>query len=340
MSDYFNLFIANLYKFISDLNRYIPDPQLELFINSFNNINFNMIIVRYLKKLRPFQDLLKTNNETIFDNPLFIFPEINISSFWSKLQKGQKSKIFAYLQVLYIQAELILEKDNKENIEFLDNIKTNEFNPFMGLGQENTFNIECMKEGIENMVDENIGKPGIESMIGSLGIDKMLDVDSILKNLNQMSDEEIEGTTSTFQKMFHGNEKVETFISDIISNFRQELSENIKPDKNNFADVMKMAQNVSDKIKPDIKKEDIDVGQLINNLKNMTPNDNSPLSNQLHNLANIMGKFAKNPSSANMNKMMANMQGAMPNGMMPANLMNKAQANNPHSKKYVPKNKK
>lgn len=337
MSDYFNLFITNLYKFISDLNRYIPDPQLDLFIESFNNIDFNMIIVRYLKKIRPFQNSLKTNDESIFEKSLFIFPEIDISNFWPKLNKGQKGKIFAYLQVLYIQAELILENDNKENINFLNNIKTNEFNPFIGLGEENAFNIECMKEGIDNLVETDVGAPGIESMLGTLGIDKMLDVDSILKNLNQMSDEEIENTTSTFQKMFHGNKKVETFMEDIISNFRQELKENIKPEKNNFADVMKMAQNVSEKIKPDIKKEDIDVGQLINNLKNMTPNDNSPLSNQLHNLANIMGKFAKNPSAANMNKMMANMpNGMIPNGVIP----NKAQANNPHAKKYVPKNKK
>lgn len=348
MSEFINLFIANLHKFIFDLNRYSPHNILETFLSSFNNIDFNLILVRYLKKVRPIQDLLKSNNEQIFEEPLYLFPDINISEFWPKLQKGQKRKVFTYLQLLYVQAELILEKDNKNNIDFINNkiksditleneLEEEEFNPFLGLGvAENSFNLEGMKEGLDNLVEEDIHKPGFESILAASGIEKLIDVDDILKKLNDMTDADVEETTSSFQKLFHGNEKVTGLINDIIINFKQELSENIKPEKNKFADVMQMAKNVAEKTKPNINKEDINIGAMINSFKNMTNETDGPLNDKLRGLANLMEKFTskKNPSQADLNNIMNNM-----GDMLPPNMMNKANLNNPHSKKYVMKNK-
>jgi hypothetical protein len=332
MSKYFNLFVTNLFDFMKALNRYVPDDKFQEFLDiPVDKLDFNMLIVRYLNKTRPIKVELKAGDHSIFEKPLVIFPEIDISEYWGRLKSGQKNKVLIYMQLLHVQAELIIGGEEEA-----------EFNPFLGLGvNEDEFTLNSMKEGIEGMVDTEVTAPGLETMLNFAGLEKHLNVDEILNKLNSMTSDDIDETTKTLSSIFNGNDKMKQFIGDVLNNVKTEIGENKKTEGNKISDIFKMAQNVGEKINPNITKDDINFGDVMKNLKEMNGGEglaDNPLGDKLEGLMKMMTGImgGKQPSKAEMDKMVKEV-GMNPNMMMG---MNPAAAKNPHNKKYVPKKRK
>lgn len=112
MENYYTEFVKNLHKFLSDLNRYVPTKETQEFLTVFDKIDMGKVMLRYLKLMNENENRLKSRDETIFNDSFVILPGMDLSNIWKQLNPKQKDKIFTYLQILYIQAELIL--NNKE----------------------------------------------------------------------------------------------------------------------------------------------------------------------------------------------------------------------------------
>ena len=104
-----------------------------------------MIVVKVMKK---HSDKLMNKDESIFDNNLRMLPGIDFTALWPTLTSNRKNKIWTYLNILFINAELLLENDKVRNEEsevrnivnqMVDDINiqnTQEeqiFNPFEGI---------------------------------------------------------------------------------------------------------------------------------------------------------------------------------------------------------------
>ena len=117
MENYYNQFVSNLKKFISDLNRYCPNEGCHNFLNVYESLDMGKVMVRYLGTMRKYENKLKNCDESLFTEKLALFPQIDMRELWVKLSSGQKKKIWTYLQLLYIQCEVILNHK-----EFIQNV--------------------------------------------------------------------------------------------------------------------------------------------------------------------------------------------------------------------------
>lgn len=326
MSTNFVQFITHMMNFIETLNRYRPNPVLDGLLNmKLEEINFNNIIARYLGKVNMIKDKLNNNDYTIFDSPLKIIPDYDISEEWGYFTSGQKKKVITYMKLVYVQAELVVGLNNTED----------EFNPFDGLDAEATgFDLDKMEQGIDNLIDvPSQSTPGLDGLIEMSGLSKHLNVDSIIATLkNNMTDDEFDKATNTVCQIFNGGEQMNKSIGEIMKIAKTEIMENTKDSGNKIGDILKLSENMAGKIKDKINIKDININEVLNNLKTMNVPENGEqvdpaINEKLAGLVNMMGSMMNGKNKGTMNSMLSSMG------------INPAQMNNPHSKKYVPKKK-
>lgn len=285
MEQYYNQLITNLNGFVSDLNRYIPNEGCSKFLEVFDKLDMGKVMLRYLNSMRDHEDELKNRNEVMFTNDLIVFPNINLSEFWPNLSTGQKNKVWTYLQILYVQCELILNfKESSESSSdknktlktIVENMKEaetveNEFNPYLGVGNNNTdYSVNDILSGCENIAD-GIHKPGLSSFAGTIGLDKMLDVDKLSDQLKNMKKEDIDQATSNIKGLLSTNidEKTSSILDVMLSNIQEELQRDDVASGNPLDKIMKIAEKISDKIKPKIESEGLDVSKLWSSTQNL-----------------------------------------------------------------------
>lgn len=296
MEQYYHQFVTNLSNFISDLNRYIPNAGCDRFISVFDKIDMGKVMLRYLSTMRDYETLIKTRDELLFTNKLVILPDIDISEFWPKLSSGQKRKVWTYLQLLYVQSELILNykesaqgdtEKNKTLKTMLSDVKDKDndndkntsteeftFNPYVGIGGSQTeYSIDEMYAG-HDYPDEEQATPGLGSLASMVGLDKMLNVDKLSEQLKNMRKEDIDEATSNIKGLLANNvdEKTSGFIGEMLTSITDELSKDDISKGNPIDSIMRIAETVADKIKPKMESQDIDMTKLWNSTQELANN--------------------------------------------------------------------
>ena len=287
MEQQYKKFVDYLHKFITDLNRYYPNEGCKTFLSVFDKLDIGKVMVRYLHKMRENEAMLNSRDETLFHKPLVLFPHIDLSFLWKFISESRKAKIWTYLQILYVQAEVILnykestDNDSSKNkviTSMANDIKTNdnkiEFNPYHGIGSnDQNYNVNDVLEGIKDIKDEKItpGKMGLGTIASMIGIDKMLNIDELSDQLKNMSKEDIDDATDNIKKLLGPNvdENTSKLISNMLSGIGDELKKETGSSGNAFDSIMKIAENVADKIRPSMQSGDIDMKNLINSTKNL-----------------------------------------------------------------------
>lgn len=252
----------NLFKFISDLHRYCPTSGTDSFIKQFKNLDIPKVINVFYDKMKTVEDKLNKKDESLFTADFLLFPEINISTTWSKLTSLRKEKIWTYLQILYIQSDILLNKNLEK--------KPLEFNPYVGIGDGDTnYGVEEMYSGVKNMPEPE--KPGIGSVTNLLGINKMLNLDKLSNELKNMSKDDIDEATNNIKNLLGSNvdDKTTNLISTMLSSINEELKKDNNSTDNPLDNIFKIAESVADKIKPSIQKDGIDMNKLWSSTQNL-----------------------------------------------------------------------
>jgi hypothetical protein len=240
-------------------------------------------------------ELIKNKNDELFEKTFIIFPGIDLKYYWTVLTDNQKKKIWIYLNILYTMADMILyikndctsntvskfhnkdNKDNKENndnteIEKYDKNKLN-FNPYVGIGTDNTqYNIDDVFAGD---YDKNIEQPaqsGIGSMMNMFGIGNMFNLDQIRNQLKDMSEEDIDKATDKINNMLENDDPQTTqLISSILQNINETLNDETNPPSlNAMDDISRIAETVTQKLKPEMENGNIDLTNLMKQTKKFT----------------------------------------------------------------------
>lgn len=321
MEHYFNQFVNNLHKFLSDLNRYSPSEDIANFLDVFDKLDMGKVILRYLSVIKDYEILLKNRDETLFDKPLKIFPNIDVSLIWIKLSNSRKQKIWTYLQMLYVISELIMhngspssddnnldgmissinnhnydqsevstdtksESDNKDDKNYKydkynkydeydkddKNDKQLEFNPYVGIGQQNeNYSVSEMFSGPMELPSDKPAGPGLGSLAGLVGIDKMVNVQELSDQLKNMKKEDIDEATKNIQSMLGANadDKTSDILKDMLTSITDELKNDNISNGNPIDNIVKIAESVASKMKPKIDDNNVDMSQLWSSTQNL-----------------------------------------------------------------------
>lgn len=279
-------FVENLYKFVSDIVGYTGLKGPSELLGEFNKLDMNEIIKNFCSVMGKFGDCIVNNNETIFGMSLVIFPHMDMNEIWPLLTPKQKSKVWVYLKILYITANMLnqeMEGDNTslllattQKSEILQREETDNlcitklgFNPYVGIGSDNSnMSVDDIHSSLSDGMTETSGSfssiSNVTNMAKSLGLDKMLKLDELVSKLNEMNEEEIDKATTGMKTVLgdicDGN--TANFVTDVLGDVAKEIKKSNLKEGDVFENVINIAKKVTENMEPvmeanNIKPEDI-----------------------------------------------------------------------------------
>jgi hypothetical protein len=252
-NDYKN-FVATFYTFLHDINRYVPDSNIEKLLPQYNNLDMVKVLYRIHKLLKSNEEFIKNNDVKLFNQGFLLLPSINLSLSFGKMNPNQQKKIWTYLNMLLLQTEI-----------FYDNSKE-EFNPYVGVGNANqNYNVTDMLSSIPTVEeDEPMDISRLDMMMKMMGLDKMLDMSNITNKLKDMTDEDLERYTEELKIAFGGDS--DPNVSNFVVSMMGDLTNEIK--KGEEISLPKMLHTLGPKIQTSMEENNLDNTKLLNSAKN------------------------------------------------------------------------
>ena len=294
-----------------------------------------------------YYDLLKEEENKLFSLytnhkgkilKVTIIPGIDISGIWDTLDGTNQKNVWNYIKMMYISTSNMIDSagntNNVVNLNRIEDLKktmtittkqlyenfwklypesklivNNTFNPFIGVGSNNTeYGLSDLLSGPKLLPDQS--SPGINGITKMLGIDKMLNMDDLAKQLKNITKEQIDEATASIKSMLgdvdeNTSELIDIMLTDITDEFKKgDISSGHPVD--NF---VKIAESVAHKMMPKIDKNKIDINKVWNSTRNMASKcqdkDGKPLfdgpNNPLSLVTGLMEKQMKMYSNNNNN---------------------------------------
>lgn len=280
MEQHYKNFVTTFYKFISDLNRYAPNDGCKNTLEIYSKLDMAKVIKRLYGLLKKNEDNINNKNEEMFNSPFILLPDIDLSVYWSKLIKGQREKLWTYLTILSLEADLLVnsykeqvpvEKPPQEVSQKIVEEKKLEFDPFVGIGPSKDdagegYSVNQMFSSVPTMEEDKPEGPGIETIASMIGIDKMINMEELSNQLKNMKEDDIENATKSIKEYLGTNvdEKTTNLISDMLSSIKEEMNKGDIANGNPLKTIMSIAETVAGKMRPSIENNNIDVNQLLN----------------------------------------------------------------------------
>lgn len=302
-------FVSTFNKFMLDLDRYCSSNGTINFLKLSDKLNMNKIMLRYYGMTSDIIEKIKNKDESIFDNDLVIFPDVNLKLIWRTLKDGQRKKLWVYLNMLYVMCDAYLNIKN-QNILKINNDKninqnnidetTNDivctqqlgFNPYAGVGgNPEEYGIEEMFSGSINITDNTQSSsglsPNLTTIASMMGLDKMINTNDIKEKLKNMTKEDINNATDDIRKLLGDDmdDKTMSSIKNVLESMSSEFNtSNYNIDSVN--DFTKLAEIISKKVTPEIENGNIDIQNLMKCAQNVTSKfaGNTPLGGMLSKL--------------------------------------------------------
>jgi hypothetical protein len=268
--------------------------------------------------MREHEPKLKEFDESVFNEPLYVFPGINLSELMSKVPVEKRKKIFIYLHTLLVISDMMVQSANDEPdekpVEGVNETKEAtpiEFNPYVGIGGDANGELSASDMFSAKFPEEAQQKPGLGSIASMIGIDKVLNLKQLTEQLKNMSKDDIDEATNSIKTLLGSNidEKTSDLLSDMLCNISDELKNDTMSSGNPLDNIVKIAESVAGKMRPKIDKNNIDVGALWNSTQNLAEKCKDENGNNL--FANGMNPFDM------MNKMINSKMGGQKFGETP-----------------------
>jgi len=224
-----------------------------------------------------------------------IIPGININLVYESFTDEEKKQVWGYIYILFTSSVKMVylntpeERHKKEILEAVDycqndlteNSPTLLFrNVFMGLGTDNS--------GIDmdSLMSKDIIIPGTEAssgLLGSLGIDKLMNLDKLSDEIKNFSDDDMKDTVNALGELLGGDSE----IKDVCATMVKTVVDDIK--NNGIESMFDIAQRISGKIGSVIPQEKMaktamKMGDLMQNnsekIKDIKDDNGNPIGEQ------------------------------------------------------------
>jgi flagellar hook-basal body complex protein FliE len=286
MENSYTAFVQNLHKFVSDLNRYVPNKGSQDFLKVFNKLDMGKVILRYLSTMRDYEDKLQAKDESIFTLNLDVFPGIELDELWQQLSSGQKKKVWTYLQILYIQSELILDYENTQQSsdkqETLGNMISN-VTEYQNEVSKNAENDETSVKSnddtdVTDVVDANTGDElttlQFDPFVGVGNANEEYSTNDMFAGIENLPDEKMTPGLSSLANLVGIDKMIPNLdelknqlknmdkkdIDDATNNIKSLLGDNVNDQTSDL--ISDMLTNITD----ELKKEDMEQGDPLQNI--------------------------------------------------------------------------
>lgn len=288
-------FVQTLYNFVNDIHIYTGNENAKLFLKIFQKLKMDKIIRRFCEVVGKYGDAITEHNETIFSAPFKVLPDIDISEIWPQLNTKQKGKLWIYLEVLYMTAnmlnqetEIYTETSSSENVEnkvkeFKPVIKNNDdnvivelgFNPYTGITSDNDVSVTDLCSSIK--IEEECKPMNISTLTKSLGLEKMLKLDSLVQKLKEIDPEEIDNATENLKNVMKTNEddKTSNLIADIIGDVAKELKSDKLDSSDPLENIIRIAERVSKNMGSRMSDDGITAESMLSLAQNLSSKCNN-----------------------------------------------------------------
>lgn len=286
----------------------------------FNVINNHLELFRK-DSYKIFQTKTKNQQDKLVT--VTLIPGIDLMFVWLSIDKENKKKLWKFLKNMYIGGTKMIQvvngtinNDFVQEINYLDlkkdylerfpdstilNPNNLEFDPWLGVGVNGgDFGVDSLIETSKLSVEKQQSQQGISSMVKMLGVDKLLNMEELSKNLKNIDTEQIKDATENIKKMLGNNvdEGTSEIIGDMITNITSELKSDALGEGDPLQNIVKIAESVAKKMIPKINDSKIDMGKILESTQNITSNIKDAEGNNIFNgqnnplsiLSNLMKK--------------------------------------------------
>lgn len=260
LTTYSERFVANLFNFISDVARYTGDQDCKTFLDIYTKLDMNKLLLRFVSIVGKNEDKLHNKDVRLFDS--CIIPGIDLSTIWSNLTQAQQNKCWSHLQILFLNGNIVVKMSKAQQQQDQEQQQQEQtFDPYVGVGGDiTTYSINDIMEGPKNLEMDELATPGLESMTKLFGIDKMINLDKLKEQLENMTDEDINEQTESIKKLLGANldERSSALISSMLGDIKNALKDEDIKNANPIDLIKKVATNVSDKLKHNVSEADME----------------------------------------------------------------------------------
>lgn len=264
MDHHYKVFVTTFYKFLFDMNRYVPTQELHDVLESYKDLDMVKVVPVVYSILKEREKYIFERDNSMFDESLLILPTIDVSLLWTKMNKNQQEKIITYLNMLIIQIDIFYDAQEME--KQIVKCEKEEFNPYIGVGMDNPeYCINDILESIPVIEDDKPVGVGVQTLIKMIGLDKMININDFLDKLRTMTQEDIDNATEIVRNSIansNASESTANLISGILTDVSSELKNSDINSDDPFKTISNVIATVSDKVKDSITGGDISLEQL------------------------------------------------------------------------------
>ncbi|AYV80954.1 MAG: hypothetical protein Harvfovirus11_16 [Harvfovirus sp.] len=256
-------------------------------------------------------DLLKTNDPKLFNLyskhkgravRVTIIPGIDFGSLWDKFDAVSQERLWNYVKLMYISSSYMIgSSGNTNNVVSPEKVKSLNsdigikpaelydqfwkvypnstlvtkkiFNPFEGVGENNTeYGLSDLLSGPKLLPDQTApgGLGGLGNIGKLLGIEKMINMEDLAKQLKNITKEQIENATKSIKSLLGDvDENTSEMIDLMLTDITDELKKEELGVGNPLNNLVNIAQNVAHKMIPKIDSRKVDMAQVWNSTRNM-----------------------------------------------------------------------
>ncbi len=232
MDQYYQEFSSNLLNFIKDVNRYQKNDVCDKILEYYPRLKTEKLVMKVYNACSSCSESIKAENEGIFNNEFNVFPGFNLSQLWVNFTSGQKKKIWTYLQMLYIQSNMIVSmltkneiSDSEKNI--MKDIVVHNFNPYIGVGSNNDYTVGDIVES-NNKFNEKLDeeyKPELGMSFNKI-IGQFVNMEDLSKALQNLDDTQINSAVENITNMLGttSDDRSKELITNIMDNIKNEIN--------------------------------------------------------------------------------------------------------------------
>ena len=234
------------------------DDIINQYKNQESDIDQVKVIKKVFKVLTQHKNLIKTRDNSLFSvrtpegKIMTLIPGLNINLNISFLNEEQKNILWENIESMFVTSVKMIylmtdeSRHSKEVLELVSEfekktLKKLQNNFFMGLNASKEEDIVNM----DQLMSSDIVIPGTDAksgILGSLGVDKLMDVNNLTNEIKKFTEDDISDTINTLTSML-GND---SDIKDVCSTMVKSVLDDIKV--NGIENMFSIAERVSGKI--------------------------------------------------------------------------------------------
>ena len=277
--------------------------------------------------------VIKEDNKEV---TVTIIPGLDMIYSWYCLSENDRTNLWFYIENMFISGTKMIHLVNETNsfdtkilkeinyarikkdfmtafpeqeIEVV-NVMNLDVDPFLlGVGSNDNqdFGVDNMIASTQDLKND-VTTPGIGSIAKMLGVDKMLNMEELSKQLKNINKSEIDEATANIKNLLGSN--VDENTSDMIGNILNDITDQLKASDLSNGDpiqnIISIAERVAQNTLPKIDKNKVDIKKVFESTQNLANNykdkDGKPFMANFGNGANpldILTSLMQNQNSNN-----------------------------------------